>query len=44
MKQEKQKQKQKHDMCKTKVQQDFIARKKQKKSKLMRRKCTQNWC
>jgi hypothetical protein len=36
MKQEKQK----HDMCKTKIQQDFIAKNKQNKN--MTRKCTQD--
>jgi hypothetical protein len=33
-------QKQKHNMCKTKIQQDFIESEKQKKNKIMTRKCT----
>jgi hypothetical protein len=34
--------KQEHNMCKEKIQQDFIARMKQKQTKVMIRKCTQN--
>jgi hypothetical protein len=36
------KQKQKHDMCKIRIQQDFITRKKQKQNKAMIKKHTQN--
>jgi hypothetical protein len=36
------KKKHKHDMCKIKIQQDFITRKKQKQNKVMIRKHTQN--
>jgi hypothetical protein len=38
----KKKQKQKHDMCKRRIQQDFIAKNKQNKA--MIRKHTQKWC
>jgi hypothetical protein len=36
------KHKQEHDMCKTQIQEDFIARKKQKQNKVVKEKCTQN--
>jgi hypothetical protein len=31
-------------MCKTKIQQDFIAKMKQEQNKVVTKKRTQNWC
>jgi hypothetical protein len=35
---------QKHDMCKIKIQHDFIAKMKQEQNKVLLKKHTQNWC